>query len=83
MADRPNVLVILTDQLRQPPPYESDELREFRREHCVGQERLRQNGVSFKHHYPMAIACAPSLAADRAVPVTARRDADRWAGEER
>jgi arylsulfatase A-like enzyme len=62
MADRPNVLVILTDQLRQPPPYESDELREFRREHCVGQERLRQNGVSFKHHYPMAIACAPSRA---------------------
>ena len=59
---RPNVLVILTDQLRQPPAYESDELREFRREHCVGQERLRQSGVSFKHHYPMAIACAPSRA---------------------
>ncbi len=62
MSPRPNVLVILTDQLRQPPPYESDELREFRREHCVGQERLRQSGVSFTHHYPMAIACAPSRA---------------------
>jgi len=62
MSRRPNVLVILTDQLRQPPPYESDQLREFRREHCVGQERLRQSGVSFKHHYPMAIACAPSRA---------------------
>src|SRR5271163_2898670 len=62
MSSRPNVLVILTDQLRQPPPYESDQLREFRREHCVGQERLRQSGVSFKHHYPMAIACAPSRA---------------------
>ena len=62
MTPRPNVLVILTDQLRQPPSYESDELREFRRQHCVGQERLRQNGVSFKHHYPMATACAPSRA---------------------
>ena len=62
MSPSPNVLVILTDQLRQPAPYESDELREFRREHCVGQERLRQSGVSFKHHYPMAIACAPSRA---------------------
>jgi len=59
---RPNVLVILTDQLREPPLYEADELREFRREHCAGQERLRQSGVSFKHHYPMAIACAPSRA---------------------
>ena len=62
MTRRPNVLVILTDQLREPPPYEADELREFRREHCAGQERLRQSGVSFKHHYPMAIACAPSRA---------------------
>ena len=32
MTRRPNVLVILTDQLRFPPPYESDELAAFRRE---------------------------------------------------
>ena len=59
---RPNVLLILTDQLREPPPYESDELREFRRVHCAGQERLQANGVSFKRHYAMASACAPSRA---------------------
>ena len=40
--------------------YESDELAEFRREHLAGVERLRQNGVSFRHHYPMSAACAPS-----------------------
>ncbi len=62
MTRRPNVLVILTDQLCQPRRDESEELREFRHEHCVGQERLRKSGVSFKHHYPMAIACAPSRA---------------------
>ena len=62
MTRRPNVLVILTDQQRYPPPYESDELAEYRREHLPGVERLRQNGVSFRHHYPMAAACAPSRA---------------------
>jgi arylsulfatase A-like enzyme len=62
MSARPNVLVILTDQQRDPPSYESDELAEYRREHLPGVERLRQNGVSFRHHYPMAAACAPSRA---------------------
>lgn len=59
---RPNVLLILTDQLRYPPPYESPELAEWRRVHCAGQERLRASGISFAHHYPMAAACAPSRA---------------------
>jgi arylsulfatase A-like enzyme len=59
---RPNVLLILTDQLRHPPSYESDELREYRREHCSGEERLAENGVSFRCHYPIAAACAPSRA---------------------
>ena len=49
---RPNVLVILTDQLRYPPPYESEELAQFRREHMPGVERLRQNGVSFAPPLP-------------------------------
>ena len=62
MSRRPNILVILTDQLRYPPPYESAELAQYRRDHMPGVERLRQNGVSFRHHYPMAAACAPSRA---------------------
>ena len=60
MPPRPNVLVIMTDQLHYPPPYESEELAEYRREHVAGVERLRQNGVSFRRHYPMSAACAPS-----------------------
>src|SRR3954463_10062321 len=62
MTARPNVLLILTDQQHYAPPYESDELAEFRREHLSGVERLRQDGVSFRHHYPMSAACAPSRA---------------------
>ena len=60
MPSRPNVLLIVTDQQHNPPVYESGELAEFRREHLAGVERLRQNGVSFRHHYPMSAACAPS-----------------------
>ena len=60
MPRRPNILVIMTDQQHHPPAYESDELAAFRREHLAGVERLRQNGVSFRHHYPMSAACAPS-----------------------
>jgi arylsulfatase A-like enzyme len=59
---RPNVLVILTDQLRHPPAYESEELARWRVEAMPGVERLRREGVSFAHHYPMAAACAPSRA---------------------
>jgi hypothetical protein len=36
---RPNVLVILTDQLRYPPAYESEGLASWRHEHRAGQER--------------------------------------------
>jgi arylsulfatase A-like enzyme len=60
--NKPNVLLILTDQLRYPPDYESEELARFRAEGMPGVERLRKTGVSFKHHYPMAAACAPSRA---------------------
>ncbi|MGZ6563732.1 MAG: sulfatase-like hydrolase/transferase [Solirubrobacteraceae bacterium] len=62
MSRRPNVLVILTDQQRYPPAYESEELAHYRRVHMPGVERLRQAGVSFRHHYPMSAACAPSRA---------------------
>ncbi len=62
MRDRPNVLVVLTDQMRYPPGYESEELAEYRHRQMPGVERLRRSGVSFRRHYPMSAACAPSRA---------------------
>jgi arylsulfatase A-like enzyme len=59
---RPNVLLILTDQLHNPPAYESEDLAAFRAENMPGVERLRRDGISFEHHYPMSAACAPSRA---------------------
>ncbi len=41
MSDRPNVLVILTDEERYPPPYELEALADFRRTQLPARERLR------------------------------------------
>ena len=57
---KPNILIIMTDQLRHPPAYETDEVRRFRRETLRAEEGLRQSGVSFERHYTMSAACAPS-----------------------
>jgi hypothetical protein len=62
LTSRPNILVVMTDQQRFPPPYESEDLKQHRREHMPSEARLRDNGISFQHHYPMAAACAPRRA---------------------
>ncbi|MBT9611935.1 MAG: sulfatase-like hydrolase/transferase [Burkholderiales bacterium] len=59
---KPNILLILTDQQRFPPVYESEELRRFRRETLRGEESLRESGISFDRHYTMSAACTPSRA---------------------
>ena len=59
---RPNVLLVMTDQLRFPPAYESEELQRFRRTQFAGEESLRASGVSLRRHYTMGAACAPSRA---------------------
>ena len=58
----PNILIILTDQLRHPTVYESEELGRFRREALTAETSLRDSGVSFDRHYMMSAACAPSRA---------------------
>ena len=59
---KPNILIILTDQQRNPPVYESAELRRFRRETLAAEESLRESGISFERHYTMSTACTPSRA---------------------
>ena len=62
MPTRPNVLVVMTDEERYPPPYESDAVADFRRTQLPGRERIRARGVELHRHYASATACTPSRA---------------------
>lgn len=61
-AKRPNILLITTDELRDPPGYETDEVKLWRRKALKGEQSLRDSGVTFGHHYIMSAACTPSRA---------------------
>ena len=62
MPQRPNVLLILTDQQRYPTPYEPEALTQWRHDEFAAERSLHETGVSFTRHYAMAAACAPSRA---------------------
>src|SRR5436190_2089402 len=61
-SGRPNVLVIMTDEERYPPPYEVDALADFRRTELPARERLRAQSRELRRHYTGATACLPSRA---------------------
>lgn len=74
--ERPNMVLIVTDQERAPPPYENDDLAAFRSEHLHGYRELGcvadDDGASdakadarclqFNRHYTSSTACTPSRA---------------------
>jgi arylsulfatase A-like enzyme len=58
----PNVLLIMTDEERYPPPYETAEVTRFRREQLPARDRIRSGGVELHRHYVGSTACVPSRA---------------------
>ena len=59
-AERPNFLIFMIDEARYPPPYETEEITEWRKRYLKAQDVLRQTGVEFQRHYAAATACCPS-----------------------
>lgn len=57
---RPDVVIIVTDEERAAPPYESEAIRRWRRETLVGQNWFDDHGVRFHRHYTGSLACVPS-----------------------
>jgi arylsulfatase A-like enzyme len=59
---QPNVLIIMTDEERYPPPYESADVTRFRRDQLPARDRIRDGGLEFHRHYVGSTACVPSRA---------------------
>lgn len=50
----------MVDEMRYPPIYENEELRQWQRENLKSLEFLRQHGLEYKNHYTSSTACSPS-----------------------
>ncbi len=59
-VDRPDVVIIMTDEERAAPPYESDAVAAWRRTTLPGAQWFEDNGVNFRRHYTGSLACVPS-----------------------
>jgi arylsulfatase A-like enzyme len=59
---RPNVLVIMTDEERYPPPYEDEATAEFRRTQLPARQHLLDTSFQLHRHYVGSTACLPSRA---------------------
>jgi len=57
---RPNFLIIMGDEIRYPPTYETLEAKAFRQTYLRTQNALRKRGMEFHWHYPATVACVPS-----------------------
>jgi len=60
MAERPDVVIIMTDEERAAPPYESAEVAAWRRRVLAGESWFNEHAVNFRRHYTGSLACVPS-----------------------
>jgi choline-sulfatase len=59
---RPNFLILMCDEMRYPPPYETEFAKAFRQTYLKTQNALRMQGMEFHRHYAASVACVPSRA---------------------
>jgi arylsulfatase A-like enzyme len=57
---RPDVIIIMTDEERAIPPYESDDVRAWRNKTLTGRAWFDEHAVNFNRHYTGSLACVPS-----------------------
>ena len=60
MTDRPDIVIVMTDEERAVPPYEADDVLAWRQAVLTGRRWFDEHGVSFTRHYTGSLACVPS-----------------------
>ena len=60
MTQRPDIVIVMTDEERAIPPYEADDVLAWRERVLTGRRWFDENGVSFTRHYTGSLACVPS-----------------------
>jgi arylsulfatase A-like enzyme len=60
MSERPDIVILMTDEERAVPPYESGDVLAWRDRALPGRKWFDDNGVSFHRHYTGSLACVPS-----------------------
>ena len=56
----PDIVVIMTDEERATPPYESADVLAWRERTLAGRRWFDEHGVCFTRHYTGSLACVPS-----------------------
>ncbi|WP_286199083.1 sulfatase-like hydrolase/transferase [Mycobacterium sp. ELW1] len=59
-SERPDIIIVMTDEERATPPYEADDVLAWRQRVLSGRRWFDENGVSFGRHYTGSLACVPS-----------------------
>ncbi len=59
-ADHPDIVIVMTDEERAAPPYETEPVSNWRDETLHGRRWFDEHGVSFGRHYTGSLACVPS-----------------------
>ncbi len=59
-TERPDIVIVMTDEERAIPPYESDDVLAWRDRVLSGRQWFDDHGVSFARHYTGSLACVPS-----------------------
>lgn len=57
---RPDIVIIMTDEERAAPPYETSDVIRWRRDTLAGRAWFDDNAVNFARHYTGSLACVPS-----------------------
>ena len=60
MSERPDIVILMTDEERAIPPYEAPEVLAWRDRTLAGRRWFDEHGVSFGRHYTGSLACVPS-----------------------